>query len=218
MENATNFHQVEGQVDPINTSTITTSEDIQTDDHGGLMTSKDNPVQMKPRVTPKTGQKQEKKLSKNEIEINFLKKKQEQIIEYLIQLEKQLTQSKVRETACLLEILDTVYKDCPKVREDSVAKEDAKNYISVLGLYHKEVTKNEMIKIVPLEEGWKMVKITPNDPEKPTEFTADYEFTGVLINADYPISWTVTGQDPYSFTMKLREYLMSLKEEKKIIL
>lgn len=173
----------------------------------------DNTVELKPKVQPKSGEKPQKKLSQTEQRLKYLTDKVDQIVKYLVQLEQQEAQQKVKEIACTLEILDTVYKDCPKVREDSITKEETKNYIPVMGLYHKETTKNQIVKIIPLEEGWKMISITPDNPEKPTSFTANYEFKGVLPKADYPTTWTITGEDPYSFTMKLREYLLSLKEE-----
>jgi hypothetical protein len=198
-DNTTNFHQVEGSMDNQPDSTVTTTQEPK-------------------GKTTKFSKHPEKKMNQTELKLKYLSEKVQQIVQYLVEEEQQQANYRIKDTACILEILDTVYKDCPKVREDSIPKGEGKNFIPVMGLYHKEVTKNEMIKIIPLEEGWKMLNFTPNDPEKPTEYTANYEYIGILPNADYPTTWSITGDQPHSFTMKLRDYLLSLNEEKTIIM
>jgi hypothetical protein len=116
----------------------------------------------------------------------------------------------------LMEVYDSEFKDCRQVREDSISVEDATSYTQVILNYYK--TNGEMVKIIPIEDGWKMTAITPDDGNNPKNFTVEYEFTGVIATPDYPTKFSAVVDNPYAGVMKLREHLFSLKEEKKIIM
>lgn len=207
-DNTTNFHQVAEHLknapeSTVSTNTSTSSKKPQFGKSLPGMAKKSTNTEIKL-----------KSLSDAYKELRYVN---EEIIKYLHQLEKQLANSKIRETAALLELYDIQYKDCPKIKEDSLNKEDHKNYISVLGHYCKDITKNEIVKILPLEYGWKLVKITPNDPEKPTSYKADYEFTGIITDPNYPTTFSIENENPNIFLSKLREFLSSLKDNKIIL-
>ena len=148
--------------------------------------------------------------------MDALAKKVDIVALYLRDIEGAVQQKTTNLTLAMLEIYDEVFKDCPKVREADITHEDAKSYTQVLMHYYK--TDGKMVKIIPIEEGWKLVSIEPDNHESPKSFTIVYNYAGIAEAADYPTTFTAVMQNPYEGVMKLREYLFSLKEEKKIIM
>lgn len=148
--------------------------------------------------------------------MDALAKKVDIVALYLRDIEGAVQQKTTSLTLAVLEIYDEVFKDCPKVREADITHEDAKSYTQVLMHYYK--TDGKMVKIIPIEEGWKLVSIEPDNHESPKSFTVLFNYTGIAETADYPTTFTAVMENPYEGIMKLREYLFSLKEEKKIIM
>lgn len=148
--------------------------------------------------------------------LDGMAKKMDILALYIKDVEQSTQLLRTNLIGAMMELYDVVFSDCRQVREDSISVDDANSYTQVLLNYYK--TKGEMVKIIPIEDGWKMTGITPDDGNNPKSFTVEYEYTGVIATPDYPTKFTAVVDNPYAGVMKLREYLFSLIEEKKIIM
>jgi hypothetical protein len=137
--------------------------------------------------------------------------------QHIEHLEQQIAMTKTRQFLALLELYDVQFAECPKIKEWDILKDDFKKYVPVLHYYHKD-TDNKMVKIVPMEEGWKMKSMEPDNKEKPTRYKVSFEFNGVAPTTTYPTTYTIDLEDPSQAILKLREHLKSIKEGAGIIL
>lgn len=154
--------------------------------------------------------------SQKQSRIEKLAKKMDILALYIKDVEQSVQLLRANLAGSMMEVYDSEFKDCRKVREDSISVDDAASYTQVILNYYK--TNGEMVKIIPIEDGWKMTSIVPDDGNNPKNFTVEYEFTGVIATPDYPTKFSAVVDNPYNGVMKLREHLFSLKEEKKIIM
>lgn len=193
-------------------------------------TVENNTVEMKPKVTPKTGQKQEKKLSQTEIRLRDANQKIEYLAHYIGELEKGVANIRNMLTTALIINYKETFKDCPKIKEEDVTETNYQEYSKIVGTYYMK--DDEVVRIVPIQEGWKMDDTKPPvaieyDEEvvnennevtgtQPTKgYTVSFKFEGITPDADYPTEFQCNAVNFDHAMTKLKKMLHSLK--KKII-
>lgn len=146
------------------------------------------------------------------------------LAQYIEYSEKSTSDRFIGHGVALRVLYDEVFKECRRVHEVDIDKEDGKFYAKIIGHYFmfKKDEGEEVVKIIPIETGWDIVDQKPGEPteiddQKFETVDVTFKFNGVVSDPEAPTEKTfncIVGTNP---TMQLKGWLFSLKEKKIIM-